>query len=135
MVDLIAGFAMGYVLLGWLIPSEAARRYVKKWPQVLSFIAAYAIEVIVSSLRIALEVVTPVPRRRPGIIAVPLEVETETEIAFLANLVTFTPGTVALDISEDRRTMIVHDMFISDPDVSRDRIKRVYERWVLRLLR
>jgi multicomponent Na+:H+ antiporter subunit E len=135
LVDLVVGFAIGYGLLGWLVPSDAARRYAQKWPHVLVFLANYAVEVIVSSLRIAWEVITPVPRRRPGIIRVPLEVKTDTEIAVLANLITFTPGTVTLDISEDRTSMYVHDMFIDHPKASRERIKRKYERWVLRLFR
>lgn len=133
--DLLVGFAIGYGLLGWLVPSAAARAYVRRWPRVLAFVVIYTYEVLASSLRIAWEVITPRPRRRPGIIEVPLDVTTEAEVALLANLVTFTPGTVALDLSEDRTIMIVHDMFIDDPDAARARIKRRYERWVMRLLR
>lgn len=133
--DLVVGFAIGYGLLGWLVPSPAARAYVQRLSRVLAFIVTYAYEVVASSLRIAWEVVTPKPRRCPGVIEVPLDLTTETEIALLANLITFTPGTVTLDIAEDRHTIIVHDMFIDDPNAARARIKQRYERWVMRLLR
>jgi multicomponent Na+:H+ antiporter subunit E len=135
LVDLFIGYVIGYGLLGWLVPSKSARAYVRRIPRVLGFVGAYAFEVVVSSLRIAWEVVTPWPRRSPGIVEVPLDVETDAEIALLANLVTFTPGTVALDVAEDRSHMLVHDMFIKDPETSRDKIKQRYERWVMRLLR
>ena len=133
--DLLVGFAIGYALLGWLVPSPSARAYVGRIPRVLTFIMVYAFEVMISSLRIAWEIVTPVPRRRPGIIEVPLDVNTDAEIALLANLVTFTPGTVAIDIAEDGSHMVVHDMFIKDPDLTRRHIKQRYERWVMRLMR
>lgn len=135
LATLVVGYAIGYGLLGWLVPSPSARAYVRRLPRVLAFIVIYAYEVLKSSLRIAWEVVTPTTHRRPGIIEVPLDVETDAEIALLANLVTFTPGTVTLDISEDRTRMIVHDMFIEEPDLTRDHIKQRYERWVMRLLR
>lgn len=133
--DLTAGFAIGYVLVGWLMPGNEGRVYLRRLPIAIAFVGYYASEVIVASLRIAWEVITPTAHRRPGIIAVPLEVSTDLEIALLLNLVTFTPGTVALDLSEDRRTMIVHDMFLVDAETSRRRIKRRYEQWVLRILR
>lgn len=135
MPDLLVGYVIGYGLLGWLIPAPSARAYVRRIPRVFAFLAAYAYEVIVSSLRIAWEVVTPTPRRTPGMIDVPLDVTTEAEIALLANLITFTPGTVTIDIAEDRSHIIVHDMFLKDPETSRKKIKQRYERWVMRLMR
>ncbi len=77
----------------------------------------------------------PTRYRRPGIVAVPLDAETDLEIAFLANLITLTPGSLCVDISEDRRTMYIHAMFVDDPDSVRSEIKGRFERWVLVLLR
>jgi multicomponent Na+:H+ antiporter subunit E len=74
-VDLGVGFAIGYVLLGWLLPDTRSRAYRRRLPLVVAFLGYYAVEVIVSSLRIAWEVVTPRPRRQPGIIPVPLDVD------------------------------------------------------------
>lgn len=128
------GFAVGYLLIGWLIPTRDARAYLRRLPLAIAFLGFYIGEVILSSLRIAWEVITPAPRRRPGLVTVPLDVRTDAQIALLLNTVTFTPGTIAVDLSPDRQTMIVHDMFLTDAEVSRQRIKRRYERWVLRLL-
>jgi multicomponent Na+:H+ antiporter subunit E len=65
----------------------------------------------------------------------PLDARTDEEITMLANLVTLTPGTVCLDVSEDRRTMFIHAMFVNDPDELRNEIKQGLERRVLELLR
>jgi len=132
--QLMLGFAVGYVLIGWLIPTEDARAYLRKLPMVIAFLGFYVVDVIVSSVRIAREVITLSPRRRPGLVAVPLDIKTDAQIAMFANIVTFTPGTIAVDLSEDRQTMFVHDLFLDDPVEARDRFKRRYERWTLRML-
>lgn len=135
MTDLVIGYVVGYGLLGWLIPGQSARGYVRRIPRVLAFILIYAYEVTVSTIRVAWEIMTPVPRRSPGLIEVPLEVTSDVEITMLANLITFTPGTVTIDIADDRSHLIVHDMFLRDPEAARRHIKRRYESWVLRLMR
>lgn len=133
-IDVLIGFVVGYGLLGWLTPTDEGRSYLRRLPLMFAFVGYYTWQVIASSLRIAWEIVTPTARRRPGIVEVPLDVHSDLQIALLANLITFTPGTVTLDLSADRRTMIVHDMFLEDADAARRQIKRRLERWVLRIL-
>ena len=58
-----------------------------------------------------------------------------TQIIDLANLVSLTPGSLSLDVSEDRRTLYVHVMFLDDVESCRREIKEGFERRVLELLR
>ncbi|MBW3600685.1 MAG: Na+/H+ antiporter subunit E, partial [Planctomycetes bacterium] len=60
---------------------------------------------------------------------------TDDEITLLANLITLTPGTLSLDVSEDRKTLFVHAMYIEDPEKLRRHVKEGMERRVLELLR
>jgi multicomponent Na+:H+ antiporter subunit E len=73
----------------------------------------------------------------PGVVAVPLDARTDLEITLLANLITLTPGSVSLDLSEDKRVLYVHAMYIDGGDVEayRRSIKEGLERRVLELLR
>jgi len=73
----------------------------------------------------------------PGVVAIPLEARTDAEITLLANLITLTPGSVSLDLSEDRRVLYVHAMYIDGGDVEayRRSVKEGLERRVLELLR
>jgi multicomponent Na+:H+ antiporter subunit E len=80
-------------------------------------------------------VVTPASRAHPGIVAVPLEARTDTEIAVLANLITMTPGSLAVDVADDRSVIFVHSMFAEDPDALVAFVKDDLERRVLELLR
>ena len=87
-------------------------------------------ELLASSFQVAWDVITPVHRSNPAIIAVPLDIEDPKEITVLANLISLTPGSLSLDVSPDRSTLYVHDMFVDDPDETRKRIKTGFERRV-----
>ena len=132
---LAAGFAIGFVVLGLGSRLFGSSRYFEKNLRLVEFVAYFAGQLVLSSLRVAVDIVTPRHRSRPGILGVPLDVETDTEITLLANLVSLTPGSLSLDVSEDRRTLFVHVMFLEDPEAIRREIKQGFERRVLELLR
>jgi multicomponent Na+:H+ antiporter subunit E len=80
-------------------------------------------------------VVAPAGRLRPAIVAVPLTLDRDAEIALLANLITLTPGTLSLDVSPDRRTLYVHAMATAGPDELRREIRDGFERRILEVFR
>jgi multicomponent Na+:H+ antiporter subunit E len=132
---LAVGFAVGYLVL-WLVrPVLGPTRYFGKLLDALRFAGFFLYEVVLANLRVAWDVLTPKAYRRPGVVAVPLEAANDTEITVLANLVTLTPGSLSLDVSEDRSCLYVHAMFVQDPATLRREIKDGFERRVLRLLR
>ena len=90
-------------------------------------------EIALSSIRVARTVLSPSLKGvTPGIFGIPLDVTTDFEIALMANLITLTPGTLSIDISLDRSTIYIHDMYIDDGDVAReaDAIYKTVERRV-----
>jgi multicomponent Na+:H+ antiporter subunit E len=94
-------------------------------------------ELVKGSLRIARDVLSPKPKVRPGIVALPLDAETDLEITLLANLISLTPGTLSLDVSEDRTLLFVHALY-ADPDEADAlcaHLKHTLERPVLQTLR
>lgn len=132
---LLVGFVLGYVLL-WVSPSVArGNPYFRKVSQLLGFVLYFLKEVVVAALRIAYDVLTPTHRMRPAVLAIPLEVESEGGITFLALVVSLTPGTLALDVSSDRKLLYIHAMYASDPEAIRRDIKQGFERRILELLR
>jgi multicomponent Na+:H+ antiporter subunit E len=121
----------------WLSTWFFDRRYFRKLPKLIEFIGFVIKELVVSSLRVAYDVVTPTSHLNPAIIAIPLDAESDREIVTLAVLITLTPGTLSLRVSDDRRTLYVHEMYVdnSDVDEARRKIKEGYERRVLLLSR
>jgi multicomponent Na+:H+ antiporter subunit E len=71
----------------------------------------------------------------PAFIAIPLEAETDAEIALLANLITLTPGTLSLDVSTDRSVLYIHTLDVEDMDALRVEIKSGLERGLLEVTR
>ena len=96
----------------------------------LEFLLYYVWEVVRSNLRVASDVLRRTPRISPGIVAVPLEPMTDRQLFLLTNLITMTPGTLSLDLAQDRRTLFVHTMYARQPDEVRDQIKSDLERRV-----
>jgi multicomponent Na+:H+ antiporter subunit E len=115
--------------------SRGERARIRKTGLALRFLAFFAKEVVVSAGRVARDVLTPRPRMRPAIVGVPLDVRTDGQITLLAILITLTPGTLALDVSPDRRMLVVHAMFAADADRVRHEIKAGFERRILELCR
>ena len=132
--NLLTGFAIGYLALWWLRPLHHDD-YVSKGPRAVGLLLFFLWELWVSSLQVARDVLTRGKYRKPGFIAVPLDVETDVEITMLAILVTLTPGTIVLEVADDRRAMFVHIMFLENPEKSAASIKDGFERRILELLR
>ena len=133
--SLAIGFAVGYAILWVLSPLFKDSNYCQKLFSLLRLTLFFLWELLVSSLQVAWDVLTPTQRSRPGIIAVPIEAKTELEITTLANLVSLTPGTLSLDLSSDRKFLYVHAMFVDNPESIRLDIRRGMERRVLEALR
>lgn len=105
---------------------NATLSLLRRFPRLLRFGLFYIWEMLLSNVRVAHDVLTPRNRFRPGIIAVPLPALTDRQLIVLTNLVTMTPGTVSLDVSEDRDVLYVHCMYIDDPDRVRQEILDAY---------
>ena len=133
---LAAGFVLGYLVLLLARPAFGPSAYYSGLWKGAGFVVFYVWELVLSSVRVAYDVLTPRLRARPGVVAVPLDAETDAEITVLANLISLTPGTLSLVVSPDRRTLYVHAMYLDDgPDAIRADLKGSMERRVLDLLR
>lgn len=133
--NLITGFLVGFAALRLMRPLFADEGYFLRAPRVLRLALLFLYDLVVSSVRVARDVVRPFPRNTPGIVAVPLRAETETEILLVSSLVTLTPGSLSLDLSPDGRTLYVHGMFVEDPEDLRREVREVLETAVLEALR
>ena len=129
------GFAVGFVLLWLTQRAMLPSNYFRKVPQVIGFVLFFLWELIIANGRMLLIVFSPRPAIRPAVVAIPLDARSDAEITLLANLITLTPGSLYLDVSQNRCVMYVHTMHVDDLDAFRRSIKDGFERRVMEVLR
>ena len=141
-----ASFSLGNLLFGALLATVAlyfARgriggfRFGRKLLHVLALLWLFIRELMLSAIRVAMLVLRPDlrTRLRPEMIEFPLTVESDLEITLLANLITLTPGTLSVDVSDDRKVLLVHAIDVPDRDALIEDIRTGFERAVARACR
>lgn len=138
--NLVVGFVVGYLMLAlaWRLglgDQNQRINYFRRVFQVLSFLVFFSKEMVAANIKMAYYTVQPLSRLRPGIVSVPIDGMSDIEITTLANLITLTPGTLSLDISEDNTRLIVHCMDASDPEAVEREIREGFQRRVKELMR
>jgi multicomponent Na+:H+ antiporter subunit E len=133
--DFALGFGLGFLVLIFAGPMIGSANYA---PRVLctgELIGFFLWDLFLSNLSVASDVIRPRLRLQPGVIAIPLDAKTDTEIVLLANLITLTPGSLSLDVSADRQVLYLHVMHFEDPEAVREKVKNGFERRILAALR
>ncbi|KGD85845.1 MULTISPECIES: Na+/H+ antiporter subunit E [Rhizobium/Agrobacterium group] len=133
--NLIFGFALSTLSL-WVVRDQmSARGYWRRLGRILSLLLLFFKELALSAWKVAVLVVSPRMDLKPGIFAFPLTVDRDFEITLLANLITLTPGTLSVDVSEDRKTLFVHAIDCSDTDATVRDIAGGFERKIMEAFR
>lgn len=134
-VNFVFGFFLGSLAL-WLADKESdSRKYFRLIPAAISFVLFFLYELIKANIQVAYEVIKPTLHMEPGIVAIPLDLNTDLEITLLANLISLTPGTLSLDVSDNKKVLYVHAMYVHDKQEFIDSVKNGFERKVIELLR
>ncbi|MCD2175578.1 Na+/H+ antiporter subunit E [Rhizobium sp. C4] len=112
-------------------PSGIAIRPLK----VVALILLFLRELALSAFKVAVLVTRPKMNLKPGIFAFPLRVNRDFEITLLANLITLTPGTLSVDVSDDRRFLYVHALDCADAEAAIRDIADGFEAKILEAFR
>jgi multicomponent Na+:H+ antiporter subunit E len=133
--NLAVGYALGFIVLFFARSVLGQYKYFRDVYDIFALLVFFVLELVLANLRMAYYVVMPLSRMRPAVIAVPLEELNETELTVYSNLITLTPGTLTLDVSDDRRVIYVHFMWFEDAQSARKALKQGFETRVIKALR
>ena len=89
----------------------------------LRFVVYYLRMVVLSNLRVAWEVVTPNNDQiSEAIVAVPLRTESGQAALLVANAISYTPGSLTIDLSESPLVLYVHVLHFESADAIRSEV-------------
>ena len=130
--NLALGALVALGALAFLRRSFSRPIHFRRLRALLGLSISFCIELMLSAIRVARVVLTPDIDRvlRPAIFAFPLGVKSDAEIATLANLITLTPGTLSIDVSEDRTMLYVHVLQHTTREAFIAELKNGFERQV-----
>lgn len=131
--NIFFGFILSYFLLFIITRGAGKARYFRLVPKLISFFFYFIYELVKANLQVAWEVGTPKLHMTPGIVGVPLDVKSDGQITMLANLITLTPGTLSMDVSEDKKVLYVYSMYITNREDFIKGIKNGFEKRILEI--
>lgn len=109
------GFALGYAVLAITQTQlPAISGYAQRLPRLLRFTGFFIKELVKANFKVAFDILTPPWHMQPGVIRFPLKAKTDFEITMVASIISLTPGTLSLDVSDDNRVLFIHAMFLQD---------------------
>lgn len=113
-LNIAFGFVLSLIALYLLREEIGSLGYFGRAGKILTLFLLFIKELALSAWTVAIIVVKPDMDLKPGIFAFPLTVDRDFEITLLANLITLTPGTLSVDVSDDRKFLFVHAIDCSD---------------------
>lgn len=134
---LLNGFSTGQVVLGLVLaiglpivtaPFLSGVPRVRRPLLLLVFLLVVLRDILLANLTVAWLIFRPARRRRPAFVSMALELDNEFTIEILAGVVSLAPGATSVDISIDRKTLLIHTLDSADPEALVAQIRQRYER-------
>ncbi|WP_428774704.1 Na+/H+ antiporter subunit E [Vibrio sp.] len=134
-LNFMFGFIVGFLALRLSLPFKRNRSYFHVFSALVRLILYFFGEMMISVARVFWDVVTPTHLSDPDIVYVPLDAKSDLEITLLANMVSLTPGTLSLDVTPDKKYLVVHAMFAPEHEKVIRGIKDGLEKRILEVTR
>ncbi|XQY91231.1 Na+/H+ antiporter subunit E [Metabacillus sp. HB246100] len=122
------GFFFGGLVIVVLRRFFTHRIYFLNIIAVIKLLFIFLSELIKSNFAVLKVILSPKLTIQPGIFALETDLEKDWEITILSNLITLTPGTLVVEVSEDNKTLYIHAMDIGDVEQAKLDIKNTFEK-------
>ena len=132
---LLTGYVAGFLALWAFADVYSGTRYHHRVFATAQLILFFLWDLLSSNVQVAWAVLRQHHRGRSRFVEMPLDVESDFGVMLVANLITLTPGTLSVDVDEERRMLLVHAMFADDPEEVVTGLKDGIERRVIEVLR
>jgi multicomponent Na+:H+ antiporter subunit E len=134
-ISFVKGFLFGLLVIFILRRFFNSRFYLFRMWSCIKLTYIFLRELVMSNIAIVKIVLKPKLDLRPGIFALQTDLTKDWEITLLSSLITLTPGTLVIDVSEDNKTLFVHAMDMGEVEDEINSIKNTFERAILEVSR
>lgn len=130
------GAIISLFLVLWLTSYVYNRNYFWRFFSAIGLFFFFLKELAISNFKVIYYILTPGLQFRPAIIKLPLTLQSESGIVLLANLITLTPGTLTLKVSDDKRYLYYHSINVpgNDLEEARRRVKEGFEKRIIAII-
>ena len=128
--------ASGQIVLGSLIALVLPPFTSRFWPsqlclrhpfKLMRYLGVLLWDITLANLIVARLILGPSSRLRPGFVRLPVDLDNEFALVVLTHTTSLTPGTVSVDLSPDRRTLLIHVLDLDDEARLVAHIRQRYE--------
>ncbi|MDE4084006.1 Na+/H+ antiporter subunit E [Planococcus maritimus] len=134
-----SGFVIGFLIgLGIIILMRrffSKRLYILRVWALISLFLLFLRELFMSSIQVLSIVIRPNMNIKPAIFEMETELSIDWQVTLLSALITLTPGTLVIGISEDQKRLYIHALDFEDIDSAVSSIKNTFERAILEVSR
>ncbi|EIO3308772.1 Na+/H+ antiporter subunit E [Listeria monocytogenes] len=123
----IIGIIIGIFLLFFMRRFLGSRFYLFRLFALVKLVFRFLHDLIVSTVHVSRIVLKKDMNIRPGIFRYDTTLETDWEVTMLALLITLTPGTLSIDISDDYKAIYVHSLHVPNIEEEIATIRKSYE--------
>lgn len=103
-------------------------KIVKKIYYMLEFTGFYMYNLAAANFYIAWDILTPRMRMKPAFMEIPVTLESDFGLLLFSNLLSMTPGTISMDISEDKKTVLVHVLYYKTDEIMMSEFFKIQEK-------
>ena len=133
--DFVAGFLVGVFILYAMHRFFGTRFYLQRLLKIIRLILLFIAELILSSYFVLKLVLSPKLNIKPGIFKYKTQLSGDWEITVLALLLTLTPGSVVMEVSESGDEFYIHAMDLESTKESIMRSLGNFERAIMEVTR
>ncbi|MCY8423128.1 Na+/H+ antiporter subunit E [Bacillus vallismortis] len=127
-----AGFITGYILgmasLFFFRRFFTRQFYLWKMFTIVKLFLIFLKELYLANVSVMKTILSPKLNIKPGIFAFKTELTQDWEITLLSLLITLTPGTLVMDISDDKTILYIHALDIEDAEKAIFDIRESFEK-------
>lgn len=131
----IIGYLLGLIAMFAMRRGFSSRFYLGPFIALIRLFIRFLYELVVANLQVLSIILKPRLDIKPGIFAYETELEHNWQITLLSMLITLTPGTLVVDISDDNKTLYIHALHMPEADDAVASIRNSFEKAILEVSR